>query len=314
MTEAATAERSAGWGDFHGRPTRRMTNESIWLEALAEVGPRLVRLGRHGSSANILAETPDAGWDTPNGRFELFGGHRLWFAPEDPERVAVPDGTGLHLPLAENALHLGGRVEPSGVARSMEIRLASDGCKLEVRHVLRNAGTRPVELAAWAITQLPLGGSVVLPEETARAEHGVRPNRHLALWPYTSREDERFVTRDGRLTVDARPGSDFKVGYFNSVGWVGYVRDGTMLVRRFQPEAVGRYSDMNCNVEVFVGDRFVELEVLGPLVMLEPNAAVVHAERWELVGILGDTDPVAAASPAAQSVGARGPVGLQLRP
>ena len=56
-------------------------------------GPRIVRLGLAGSDRNLLAETPDLGWETPHGRYELFGGHRLWFAPEDPDRVAVPDGT-----------------------------------------------------------------------------------------------------------------------------------------------------------------------------------------------------------------------------
>ena len=62
---------------------------------LAAAGPRIVGLRRHGSPANLLAETPDLGWETALGRYELFGGHRLWLAPEDPERAAVPDSEGL---------------------------------------------------------------------------------------------------------------------------------------------------------------------------------------------------------------------------
>ena len=57
-------------GDFHGRPTRRLTNGAITLEVLAEAGPRLVRLRREGSPANLLAETPDLGWETALGRYE----------------------------------------------------------------------------------------------------------------------------------------------------------------------------------------------------------------------------------------------------
>ena len=51
--------------------------------------------GLAGTRTNLLAETPGLGWETPHGRYELFGGHRLWFAPEDPDRVAVPDDAGL---------------------------------------------------------------------------------------------------------------------------------------------------------------------------------------------------------------------------
>ncbi len=87
----------AGWvaWDYHVRPTKRLESDTLRVEVLAEAGPRIVRLGFAGSSENLLAETPDIGWQTPLGRYELFGGHRLWFAPEDPERVAVPDSRGL---------------------------------------------------------------------------------------------------------------------------------------------------------------------------------------------------------------------------
>ena len=73
-------------GEYHGRPTRRLDGDRLWVEVLATAGPRIVRLGLAGSGDNLLAETPDIGWETPTGRYELFGGHRLWFAPEDPDR------------------------------------------------------------------------------------------------------------------------------------------------------------------------------------------------------------------------------------
>ena len=270
-------------GDYHGRPTRRVANDHLWFDVLADAGPRIVRLGRSGNPENMLAETPDAGWETPLGRYDLHGGHRLWFAPEDPDRVAVPDGSGLRLECDELGVRLEGRVEPSGLVRSIEVRFGADGDSLEVRHELCNAGRRGFELAPWAITQLPLGGRVLMPEPLPTDEHAVRPNRHLVLWPYSSREDDRFRPRDGFLVVEARSGHNLKLGYFNEAGWVGYVRGDTMLVRHFRP-AVGRlHPDFGCNVETFVGDSFVELEVLGPLARLAPGESAVHSEVWEFV-------------------------------
>jgi hypothetical protein len=69
---AASTDDSIG-GACYGRNTRRISSADLWVEVLATAGPRIVRLGRAGSSRNLLAETPGAGWETPHGRCELFG-------------------------------------------------------------------------------------------------------------------------------------------------------------------------------------------------------------------------------------------------
>jgi hypothetical protein len=271
-------------GDYHGRPTRLLESPHMWVEALATAGPRLVRLGLAGSTENLLAETPNDGWDTPFGRYELFGGHRLWYAPEDPERGAVPDVEGLVVEDGPGSLCLTGRVEaPTGLVRSIAIELAPDRPALRLRHELCNAGDVPIELAPWSITQLPLGGTVVLPQPAARIAHDVRPNRSLVLWPYTSWTDPRLGLHDGAVVVDAVAGPDLKVGYFNDAGWIAYVRDRTTLVCRFAPAFGEPHPDLGCNVEMYSGPRYLELEVLGPLVKLAVGESTTLSERWELV-------------------------------
>jgi hypothetical protein len=286
MSEPQDSTDDSTGSAYHGRATRRLANEHLWLDVLATAGPRIVRLGLAGSTRNLLAETPDAGWETPNGRYELFGGHRLWFAPEDPDRVAVPDGSGLRVELEPNGIRLTGATEqPTGLVRSMTLRLATGHAGLEVCHELRNAGDRPIQLAPWPISQLPLGGTVLLPQAAATAGHALHPNRTLVLWPYTSWEDPRLRPRDGMVLLDARPGPSLKVGCFNDAGWVGYVRDGAVLVRRFEPQAGRLHPDLGCNVEVYIGDRFLELELLGPLNELQPSATVALVERWEIAAV-----------------------------
>ena len=270
--------------DYHGRPTHRLVGEHLWVEVLATAGPRIIRLGLAGSTRNLLAETPDSGWETPSGRYELFGGHRLWFAPEDPDRVAVPDGHGLDVEMFPDGIRLTGMAEaPTGLVRSMALRLEPGRALMEVRHELRNIGTRTIELAPWAITQLPLGGTVVLPQRVATPGHHVHPNRMLVLWPYTSWEDPRFHPRDGLITVEAKAGPNLKLGYFNDAGWVAYANDGAVLIRRFEPRIGQSHPDLGCNVEVFIGGRFLELETLGPLTALAPDASVALVEHWEVV-------------------------------
>jgi hypothetical protein len=289
VTPEASAEAApaADQDHFHGLAVHRLSNARLWVDVLATGGPRIVRVGLAGSPRNLLAETPDLGWETPNGRYELFGGHRLWFAPEDPDRVAIPDRHGLVLETVPGGVRLTGQAEPqTGLVRTMVVHVTGED--VEVRHELRNIADRPVELAPWAITQLPLDGTVLLPQRPATPEHRVHPDRALVLWPYTSWEDPRLRLCDGLLIVDARSGSDLKIGYRNDDGWVGYLRDRTLLVRRFEPAVGQPLPDLGCNTEAYVGPRFVELELLGPLARLSPGSTVAFVERWQVLTV----DPV----------------------
>lgn len=270
-------------GRYHGRPTRRLEGDHLWVEVLATGGPRIVRLGLTGSEENLLAETPDMGWQTPTGRYELMGGHRLWFAPEDPDRVAVPDTDGLILETDASGLRLTGTAEPlTGLVRSIVVGLDPASAAVTLRHELRNSGPAAIELAPWAITQLPLGGVVLLPQPAALDGHHIHPNRSLVLWPYASWADERLDLRDGLIVVHADAGRRLKIGYLNESGWIGYLRAGVLIVRRFEPAVGRRHPDLGCNVETYCRDRFLELELLGPLAELLPGASVVHVERWEV--------------------------------
>jgi hypothetical protein len=42
---------------------------------------------------------------------------------------------------------------------------------------------------------------------------------------------------------------------------------------------------------VYVDDRFIELETLGPLVTLEPGATTTHREQWSLHLVDEHADP-----------------------
>jgi hypothetical protein len=283
-------------GDYHGRATLCLDNGAIRVEVLATGGPRIVRLALAGSPDNLLAETPDVGWDTPHGRYELLGGHRLWFAPEDPGTVAIPDAAGPAARRVGSGVRLSGGVEPgTGLVRAMEVRLDASAPAVSIRHELRNRGRRPLDLAPWSITQLPLGGRVLLPQPRATPGHSVRPNRNVVLWPYTSWEDPRIAIRDGLVVVSAIGGADLKLGSRTDAGWVAYERAGVALVRRFAPALGDRHADLESNVETYCGERYLELEVLGPLRLLEPGATCALEERWEVRSLgteAGDAVPV----------------------
>ncbi|HEY5627959.1 MAG TPA: hypothetical protein VIR16_00480, partial [Candidatus Limnocylindrales bacterium] len=177
-----------------------------------------------------------------------------------------------------------------GCVRSIEVRLDAQRPLLRVRHAVTNRGPRAVELSPWAITQLPPHGTAILPQPTARRGHATRPDRIVVLWPYASWDDPRLAVRDGLLAIAGTPGPELKVGSAVEAGWAAWVRDGVAIVRRWAHAQGATYPDLGCSAEVFVTDRYTELEVLGPLAVLEPGDRTSLDETWELREV-GSADP-----------------------
>jgi hypothetical protein len=271
--------------DFHGLPTATLTNDRLTLEYLTTAGPRLVRLFLADVEGNLLAEVPDWRWETPYGPFHPYGGHRLWHAPEAMPRTYVPDDEGITVQvIGEKSVRLIGPVEAlTGIRKTIEVRLEDGRPTLTLLHRLENTGTQSVALTPWAITQLPLGGTAILPQPREPIDdNGLLPNRHLVLWPYSRWGDERLKLGEEAICIRARPlAAPFKLGYRNDRGWMAYLRAGVLFVKRFALPDGRPYPDRDCNIEVYCNDRVVELETLAPLGRLEPGRAITHSERWE---------------------------------
>ena len=274
----------AARGDFHGLPTVIIKNEFLTLEVLAEAGPRIVRLIPAGSDQNILAEVPDVGFGTGNGRYNIIGGHRLWHAPEAMPRTYVPDNDPIELRNLPDGVELRQPVEAlTGIRKEMLIQLSSNRAEVIVHHSLTNEGLWPIELAPWAITQVRLGGTAVLPQTSGNLdESGLLPNRQITLWPYSSWSDGRFQPHDDFVFIEGQPAPPFKLGYFNRHGWLSYLIDDVLFVKRFAPQFHQSHPDMNSNTEIYVNDRFLEMETLGPLTLLDSGETVTHTETWRI--------------------------------
>ena len=91
------------------------------------------------------------------------------------------------------------------------------------------------------------------------------------------------MLRDDFILVHARPElPPLKVGYASTAGWLAYWRDGVLFRKSFDADSRAAYPDGGCNAEVYCGDRFIELESLGPLAWISPGETVVHRETWEM--------------------------------
>ncbi len=268
---------------FYGLPTRSLENDQLRVDYLLEAGPRLVRLILAGSTENLLAEVPHVHWPTPWGEYYLRGGHRVALAPEALELSYVPDDDGLVIEDVPGGVRLIRPMEiGSGVSKSIEIQLHPDRPALTLRHAVCNERSEPIAIAAWAITQLPVGGLAAAPLRTTSAMNHHQPDRQLVLWPYTSWQDARLFVDDDYVWIKAQPASnEFKVGLL-ARGWLGYLRSGVFFLKRFDPQLDLPHPDLNTNAQVYCNQSHIELESLAPLTLVEPGQSSVHLETWEI--------------------------------
>ena len=261
-----------------------LQNEHVKVEVLTDP-LRIIGFTPTGST-NILADLiglPVV--PTPFGNFNFRGGHRLWHAPEALPRTYIPD-TPVKVTQLPDGLFLQSQTEPgTGVRKQLEINLLPDKPSLVLTHILTNDGIWPIELSPWAITQFRLGGTVILPLPVGNTDPaGLLHNRQFSLWPYTQFNDPRLKLRDDFILFEADALlPSFKIGYFNSSGWLAYWLDGRLFRKIFEAQKYSSYPDNNCNAEMYCNDQFVELESLGPLTKLEPGGSVTHVEQWDVL-------------------------------
>lgn len=281
--------------DYFGNPSAVLENEAIRVEYLSSAGPRIVRFSAAGQSVNLLAETPDVHWETPYGTYRLFGGHRLTHAPEALPRTYIPENDGVHVVDIPGGVSLHGGLEPiTGIRKTIDLVLEPHQPVAHLTHRLENTGQWPVELSPWAVTQVRLGGVMVLPQpevDPGQSSHSFA-NRSLVLWSYTHWDDPRQHLHDDFILVHAKScDSIYKIGYLNRCGWVGYLYENFYLVKRFNPALTLPHPDRDCNVEVYCNHHFAELETLAPLVSLAPGQTVEYTETWELYVLPAPVSP-----------------------
>jgi hypothetical protein len=258
----------------------------IRLAVSMNAGPRIVSYAKHGG-LEFLASLPDAGIDHPDGGYYRFlGGHRLWRSPETPSITYEPDDSNVTISEFDDGADMVGAPDSDGVVKHMSIR--QEGDNTVIRHRLVNEGRATVHTAPWAITQMALGGTAILPQTKKQAdEHGLLPNRTLVLWPYTDLGAAEFTFGTDRITVEGstRP-SRMKIGQPNRRGWMAYVLEHQVFVKwSAAHDDSATYTDLGASTQIYRDERFVELETIAPAAELAAGDEVAHTEVWRIIEI-----------------------------
>ncbi len=273
--------------EYRGWPNcYRLSNELVDLVVTTDVGPRIIRYGFQGEANEFKEYSEDAG-KTGGEEFHLFGGHRLWHAPEHPIRTYFPDNYMVSARAYPKFLRVTQQTEPTtGIQKEMDIRLDPRTSHVQVTHRLTNNNLWDLELSAWALSVMEMGGVAILPLPR-RGEHptDMLPTSNLVVWPYTNLADPRWTL--GRRFILFRQNPRWltpqKIGALVPDGWIAYARNGHLFVKKFDFYPDGIYPDLGSSIELFNRVEMAEMETLSPQALLAPGETLEHFEDWYLL-------------------------------
>jgi hypothetical protein len=263
----------------------RLSNGTVEVVVTTAVGPRVIRYAFVGGD-NILGEVPDLVTKTALGDWRPWGGHRLWTGPEDMPRSYSPDNGPVDATVQGGTVRLVQPVEPqTGIQKELTVTLAPTGTRVTIGHRLVNKSLWAIDVAPWALTIMNAGGAVILPQEPYRShDEALQPVRAVTMWAYTDLSDPRwqFGAKYLRLKTDTSRAASLKIGVANHQGWAGYLRQGTLFVKRYDWQDAAKYPDGGVNTETYTSGAFIELETLAGIERLAPGASASYEERWFL--------------------------------
>ncbi|HEV2946365.1 MAG TPA: hypothetical protein VGX70_03245 [Gemmataceae bacterium] len=273
----------------------RLSNGDAELILTLDVGPRVISYKLAGGK-NVFVELADQMGKSGESEWVARGGHRLWVGPEDLTRTYAPDNNPIkYEELPGGAIRLIQNPDEYGIQKEMDVQLAASGPKVTVTHRIKNVAEKEAELAPWALTMMAPGGVEIIPlpvksphpgpPKNAKSPKDYWPNQIMVVWPFTDFKDPRWNFGSKYITLrhDANRGPT-KIGLAHQLGWIGYLNERTLFIKRIPYEEGKTYPDNGCNFETFSNQDMQEIESLGPMKKLAPGKSVEHVETWELVG------------------------------
>lgn len=271
----------------------QITNGLIDVAVTIERGPRIVRLG-FVNEANLLYNDLDRKYVCRNDKmaehygneaaFYCYGGHRVWLSPEKMPDTYYPDNEPVVYGIEPDGVSFTpARQKRNEMQLNFQVLMTEGATDIMVVHGAKNVSKEKQTCALSAITMVPGGGIVIIPQNTDD-ENREQPNRMTALWPYTDLHDSRITATNRYVTLRHDPEREdpLKLGTNNVLGWIAYCDGGYTMIKRYVHNAQALYTDFGCSCESYLCKDYAEIQSLSPLYGLEPGEGIRHVENISL--------------------------------
>jgi hypothetical protein len=263
--------------------------ECLWLDngmwelgIPTSFGPRVLYFAQKWQE-NVFYEQPaDADYlCTPEG-WRLYGGTRLWLAPESTHALYAPEHNPVSMQWHDNTLVVT-QVEDENihVVKQIEISEADDPLSVNIVYRITNTGKQELIGAPWAVSAMRAGGILTIPFEVKTREITAKPNRVLSLWNTTALNDPRLHFAKNVVEIEQKAQDDyFKIGLYCAAGMASYALEDQIFTKTFPVHMNSVYPDGGMNLEVYACRWMLEFETLAQFGTISSGEAAEHVERW----------------------------------
>ena len=251
------------------------------LAVALDFGIRIVHLSCSGDE-NLFYEQPlDCSDGFTEGEWRLYGGHRLWLAPESYDSY-YSDNAPVRYTVCENGILFEQELDPLlKVYKRLLLNIDADG-SIRVEQQIENASDQVIEGAAWGVNTLDGGGEAEIAFGCMDAG-GFNPQRTVSLWSDTNLSDPRLCFEKDRVIARHMPLQDYlKIGLYCKPGKAVFWNKGQRFELTFDSDDLELYPDNGCNFELYMCKQFMELESLGKKTRILPGQCATHTEVWRL--------------------------------
>ncbi len=275
--------------DYKGwQGSYRMANGAVELVYVPQIG-RIMHYGYVGAS-NMIWENQDllgkkvdrvsAAKEWPN-----YGGDKLWPAPQSnwewPPDADIDSGAATVHITTDNHLIITGQASARlGIRFSREIILDASGPGVTIENTMTNSGNKEISWSVWEVMQVNDPDRTILPLNTSghfpKGYHLFVDEGELVSM-LEVQKNEVILRRDKLQKA--------KIGVDSPLGWLRAEKGDIRLQVSARYESGKIYPDGGCGQEIYTNSdplKYVELELLGPMVTLAPGKSSHLTTHWTM--------------------------------
>ncbi len=279
---------------YRGYPgSYRLFNDSIDVILSPESGGRILKYSLNGK--NIIYENSSlngkmlsnyiSGWFDPDGgRFDI-GPEGITSTIHDTIWMGNYNAkiTGEYSLLITSPID-----KQTGLRIKREFILDSASSHLKIHQTMINVSNKQSHYYFWSRTLVPINGKMIVPLKESSSyplkwgKYYTNPWRFV----YNNPTDQLVHANDSLLEYKASITSNSgKYGVDSDDGWMAYGFNELLFVKRFPYSESGNYLEPAGQTIVFYtnGNSFVEMEPMGPEMVLAPGDSASFDEDWWLL-------------------------------
>jgi len=283
---------------LYGWNGHSMTNQDIEIGITPSIGGRIISLkfkgkellfvdhAHMGETFNFTSAV-DLKKEKQTLGFRLWGGDKTWVAPESKWIEGIPpidlDASEYTATLTDNSIKMTSPIDrETGLQIIREISLDAEN-NIFLNQTFINKKDQPISCGIWDVTQHLRPSEIFIPIKPEK----VKPDTRFPA--SVDKRREIISAEEGLTKICCTTPWQFKYGAKADEGYVimktPYDDQQKIVIKRtfeIDPQALYPHDDHMIEVYNSNGYPYFELEVLGPLVTIEPEQSIAHQQKWQL--------------------------------